>query len=430
MKNRTAVFGQSTLEYLALAAFVLTAVFWMGPYTVRAINSYFRTSGDAAKDSGTEKFEQAQAPDAVKGKACACRIVSEECSPHCKKTEKYQIRNCDPLGCDEEKRCVNTPGTECCDKNYKGCGGISPDATNPVRCRNTERLVEIDCSPVKIDYTCEADPDYCYESCKVEDLSAGSTKEFCEQSLIGFSSMQSITPHYVASQDKCADLDPSKNDDQRCVGICDGSRGFVPISSGLSCGCRECYTLSGNGCFPQSIEYLGFGNGNCASSYTTTIASDSITIDMTSCGGSGESPLARLEFNSCSPLVFSGAEPRQITWTFSADRITVYNSNRAAYTWSGTLNFTYNISSHILSWSGQSSGSQVLAFGAWSNYIINVALGGPSDDHRRIYLRVMITSGTDQYNVKHYFMASSYGEERDYANASISNLKINNLNLN
>jgi hypothetical protein len=51
--------AQSTLEYCAIAIFVIIGILVMGPYIIRSINAYFQGTKESIKESYLEEIEQA-----------------------------------------------------------------------------------------------------------------------------------------------------------------------------------------------------------------------------------------------------------------------------------------------------------------------------------------------------------------------------------
>lgn len=52
-------FGQSVLEYSAIAMLVIVGILAMGPYVVRSVNAYFKSAEEQAHASFREDIQQA-----------------------------------------------------------------------------------------------------------------------------------------------------------------------------------------------------------------------------------------------------------------------------------------------------------------------------------------------------------------------------------
>ena len=171
--------GQSGLEYMALAVFVMTGILIGGPYVVRGINSNFKVIEEGAVDAQREDIRQAPYNLLLKLPECDCTELSDSgCgdgspSPGCAKTRKVFRRSCAPLGCEVdlinmhvfasmfECRDDPSPTSVCCEdpQSTGQCGILGIDAPGG-RCPDGQMQMRKMCgSPTPTaQYYCEPKP--------------------------------------------------------------------------------------------------------------------------------------------------------------------------------------------------------------------------------------------------------------------------------
>lgn len=219
--------GQSTLEYVTLAMLVMAGILVMGPYTVRAINSYFKSSSDAVKDSFSEQYNQT-APVNVNLPNCGCIpwVGAATCGTNsCQPNERYQTRTCMPENCAITTRCL--PDESSCCTTTSVCRGSGGGAT----CHNGQRLVTTTCigpSTSLISYECIADVENCTAHCLGMDYARAT---FCNEANDTTNLPDDTTVTYV--------------DSGGCTGaFCEAkcTIPFIAKNSGAYCACPDEYT--------------------------------------------------------------------------------------------------------------------------------------------------------------------------------------------
>lgn len=127
--------GQSSLEYLALAVFVMMGIIIGGPYVVRGINAHFKTLEEGALDSEREHIAQGVwggADDPASLPKCDCTpltdsgcgdgVIHDDTGATCSRRQKVFKRKCNVLGCNVDfgpsfhmTECRDDPDAICCD---------------------------------------------------------------------------------------------------------------------------------------------------------------------------------------------------------------------------------------------------------------------------------------------------------------------------
>ena len=158
--------AQSTLEYVTVAALIMTGIFIMGPYTIRAINAQFQGSSDQVKDSFKEVLEQAP-PTGKDLPDCDCtNLDPKECGNgnNCPRTERVYQRDCRPIGCEVGLKDFGIdyvmmechPDDTCCtDGVWTGRCGVTATRVPGGRCSDGYGEMVRKCgSPPTDDYIC------------------------------------------------------------------------------------------------------------------------------------------------------------------------------------------------------------------------------------------------------------------------------------
>ncbi|MCB9772123.1 MAG: hypothetical protein H6754_06195 [Candidatus Omnitrophica bacterium] len=258
--------GQSGLEYMALAVFVMTGILIGGPYVVRGINSNFKVIEEGAVDAQREDIRQA--PDVpLNLPVCDCTdLIDSGCGdgsafPGCAKTQKVFRRSCAPLGCEvdminmhvfaamSECRDDPSPTSVCCEapQSTGQCGILGINAPGG-RCPDGQMQMRKMCgSPVPIaQYYCEPNP-ICVFDC--ETPSANSS--WCDPANYN-KNLTGVTPVAYTATGQC-DAFP----DKRCRVQCDPNYDVV----GASC-------LYVDPCEPKDIAYYSNSAVNAGGSAT------------------------------------------------------------------------------------------------------------------------------------------------------------------
>ncbi len=104
--------GQSSLEYVALAVFVMMGIIVGGPYVVRGINAHFKALEEGAMDSDRENISQGVpgVDDTSVLPSCDCTalidsgcgdgVIRDSVGAICSRNQKVFKRKCNVLGCE------------------------------------------------------------------------------------------------------------------------------------------------------------------------------------------------------------------------------------------------------------------------------------------------------------------------------------------
>ncbi len=137
--------GQSSLEYLALAVFVMMGILIGGPYVVRGINSHFKALEEGALDSEREKISQGAFVSGSKGlpecrctdlfdSGCGNGMIRDDAGVPCNRKQKVFMRKCNILGCEDTVKTSTYHIVECRDDSLNVCC----DPVIVSKCGNTD----------------------------------------------------------------------------------------------------------------------------------------------------------------------------------------------------------------------------------------------------------------------------------------------------
>ncbi|MCB9756898.1 MAG: hypothetical protein H6753_00565 [Candidatus Omnitrophica bacterium] len=185
--------GQASLEYVAVAVFVMAAILIGGPYVVRSINSNFKVLEEGVIDSEREKITEGHAN--INLPVCDCTdLVDVGCGDGvtavngtvCMPNQKVFRRTCGPQGCeaqmlqmhvfDRMEECRNDPTNTCCYPATDGFCGNNPAASGTCRSSDgslRDRLSVCGSpSPITRVTACQSDPANCLSACQAKSPNA------------------------------------------------------------------------------------------------------------------------------------------------------------------------------------------------------------------------------------------------------------------
>lgn len=186
--------GQASLEYVAVAVFVMAGILIGGPYVVRSINSNFKVLEEGVIDSERETITEG--PTNVPLPYCDCSdLIDVGCGDGvtavngtvCMPNQKVFRRACAPLGCHMQmiqmnvfasmEECRNDPTNTCCFPTTDGFCGNDPSARGSCRSASgqlRDRLTVCGSPNPITNVTCRADA-ACTSNCQA----LGSNASWC-----------------------------------------------------------------------------------------------------------------------------------------------------------------------------------------------------------------------------------------------------------
>lgn len=185
--------GQASLEYVAVAVFVMAGILIGGPYVVRSINSNFKVLDEGVIDSERETITEG--PTNVNLPVCECSdLVEVGCGDGvtavngsvCMPNQKVWRRTCSPEGCemqmiqmhvfDHIEECRNDPTNTCCYPATDGFCGNDPSASGTCRSSDghlRDKLAVCGSpSPITRVVQCQSDPANCLFACQAKSPNA------------------------------------------------------------------------------------------------------------------------------------------------------------------------------------------------------------------------------------------------------------------